>query len=366
MDTVRFLQIEPTTRCNFTCGFCCGRHMPQGDLPFDDFARALSAFPEVQHIELQGEGESLMHPRFFDMVEMARARGIRVSLITNGSYLSPEVAGRLLSAGLEKVSISLESADPDEFRRIRGGKLDKVLRGVGELVTGRNQRGFLRPVVGFSITVLRSTRGQLGAILDLYRRLGLDGGITLQPLQRMDPYVRSYAPDMAAEHLDKDEVDDLWVGHRADRRVRRIQRDKERTGVLSFFDEMMRGWRPARRTCPWLQQGLYVNQNGLVTACCMVKEERHAFGRLAKDSTKDILARRQSLRTELAAGVIPAPCKDCELARFAVMTRIKLVRFALAGMWRRLFRKHPRPALPAPVRSLPVISARADGRDPGP
>ncbi len=366
MDPVRFLQIEPTTRCNFTCGFCCGRYMPQADLPFADFVKTLDAFPDLRHIELQGEGESLMHPRFFDMVELARGRGLRVSLITNGSYLSPEVAGRLLYAGLEKVSVSLESADPDEFRRIRGGKLDKVLRGVGALVTGRKERGLDRPAIGFSITVLRSTRGQLDAILDLYEQLGLDGGITLQPLQRMEPYVQRYRPEMAAEQLVEHEVDDLWVGHRADRRVRRIQRAKQRTGVLSFFDEMMQGWRPAQRTCPWLEGGLYVNHQGLATACCMVKDEAHALGRMGQDSPETILLGRERLREELARGVVPIPCQGCELARFAVMTRTQLVSFALRGMWRRWTRKTPRP-----LRHLPVLPA-APGKagesrlDPGP
>src|SRR5436853_394055 len=124
MPTVHFLQIEPTTRCNFTCGFCCGRSMEQGDLPLERFVAALDTFPDVRHVELQGEGESLMHPRFFDMVGLCRGRGIKVSLITNGSFLSREVAGKLLDAGIEKVSVSMESADARTFREIRGGKLD--------------------------------------------------------------------------------------------------------------------------------------------------------------------------------------------------------------------------------------------------
>lgn len=336
MTAVRFLQIEPTTRCNFTCGFCCGRSMAQADLPFERFVEALDALPALAHIELQGEGESLMHPRFFDMVALARQRGIKVSFISNGSYLHREVATRVVQAGIEKVSVSLESADPATFQRIRGGKLEKVLRGIETLLDVRRELSSARPVVGFSVTVLRSTRGELPAILALYRRLGLDGGVTVQPLQRMESYVRTYAPEMEAELLSQEEVDDLWVGYRMDRELARIGR--ERAPVQSFFDEMMVGWRAGVRSCPWLDGGLYLNNEGEASACCMVKDTgRLGFGKLGREQPAEILSRREEMRAQLAAGQVPEACKGCELARFAVMTRPQLMSFGVRGMWRRWF-----------------------------
>jgi DNA-binding NarL/FixJ family response regulator len=44
---VRFAQIEPTTRCNFTCGFCCGRHMDQTDLDYGRFEAIVAAINAV-------------------------------------------------------------------------------------------------------------------------------------------------------------------------------------------------------------------------------------------------------------------------------------------------------------------------------
>jgi MoaA/NifB/PqqE/SkfB family radical SAM enzyme len=335
-EPVLFLQIEPTTRCNFTCGFCAGRYMEQADLPYERFAAALDAFPDLQHIELQGEGESLMHPRFFDMLALARGRGVKVSLISNGSLLTPAAVGRLLDLGVEKVSVSLESADPATFQDIRGGKLEKVLRGVEALLKARDERGLERPIVGFSITVLRRTQGHLRAILDLYERLGLDGGVTMQPLQAMDAYVRHYDAALRADLLSEGDADAIWGKFFSDAQVRRIQ--KRRRAAAGFFDQLMDGWRPARRSCPWLDRALYVHNSGHVTACCMVKDTaRHAFGRLGADAPGQIVAGRARMRDELARGVIPAPCQGCELGRFAVMTRPQLARFALRGLWQRWF-----------------------------
>lgn len=335
-ERVLYLQIEPTTRCNFTCGFCAGRYMEQADLPFERFAAALDAFSDLQHIELQGEGESLLHPRFFDMLALARSRGVKVSFISNGSLLGPAAIEEILKGGVEKVSVSLESADPATFQQIRGGKLEKVLRGIEALLRARDERGLDRPIVGFSVTVLRRTRSDLRAILDLYERLGLDGGVTLQPLQAMGAYVQHYSEEMRGELLDKGDADDIWGKFFSDAQVRRIQ--KRRRAAAGFFDQLMDGWRPARRSCPWLDRALYVHNSGDVTACCMVKDTaRFGLGRLGRESGAEILAARARMREELAGGAIPEACAGCELGRFAVMSRLDLVRFGLRGLRQRLF-----------------------------
>ncbi len=304
-------------------------------MPYERFVTVLDAFPELEHIELQGEGESLMHPRFFDMVVEARDRGIRVSFISNGSLLTPEPVARLLDLGIEKISVSIESPNDEEFQAIRGGKLSKVLRNLEHLMSERTRQGLDRPVVGLSITVLKSTTDRLHEILGLYRRLGLDGGVTLQPLQRMDAYTRHYAEQMNAQALDDAEVETIWHRFFADKQVREIE--KTRGAVVGFFDELMRGWRPAGGTCPWLERGLYVNSGGDVTGCCMIKDTaNHGFGRIGEDPTPSILERREALREELAGGQTPTPCRGCELARFATMKKSQLVGFGLRGLWARL------------------------------
>jgi len=318
---VECLQIEPTTRCNFTCGFCCGRSMTQSDIERPVFERALDDFPDARHLELQGEGEPLMHPRFFEMVAAAHARGMRVSFITNGSHFSPENVDRLLACrGVEKVSVSLESADGATFRAIRGGKLEKVVAGLERLVAERNARGLDRPVVGLSVTLLRRTNGHLSAILDLYRRLGLDGGVSAQPLQRMPAYELAYDAATSGERLTPDEIDLRMLDH-----LRRAGRLPRRRSARGFYEVLMAGWRPSSRSCPWLDKGLYVNRDGLVTPCCMIKDPSHALGRVGVDRPGEILARRERLRAELRGGAIPAPCRGCEIARYASMGRAEAV-----------------------------------------
>jgi MoaA/NifB/PqqE/SkfB family radical SAM enzyme len=323
---VEFLQVEPTTRCNFTCGFCSGRSMRQSDIDVSLFERVLADYPGARHLELQGEGEPLMHPRFFDMITQAEARGLRLSFITNGSYLTNDNVDRILrSRAIDKISVSLESADGATFRAIRGGKLEKVVSGIERLVSERNRLGLRRPVVGFSVTLLRRTAGHLHGIVDLYRRLGLDGGMTAQPLQAMPAYRSTYDPGMQAEGLAPEEID------------ARMLTFMTRAGALAgrrmegFYDRLMAGWKPTSRSCPWLDKGLYVNREGVVTPCCMVKDETHALGRVGVDSPGEILARRAKLRAELAVGSTPGPCQGCEIARYAVMGKVQASKRVVAA-----------------------------------
>lgn len=329
-----YLQLEPTTRCNFTCGFCCGRHMPQEDLAWDTFEATLAAFPDLAHVELQGEGESLLHRRFFDMVEALRARNVKVSFITNGSLLSPTAVERLLTAGIEKVSVSIESPDEVGFQEIRGGKLSKVVKNLEHLMAEKRRLGLVRPKVGLSVTVLRRTQHELGAILALYRQLGLDGGVTLQPLQQMASYAGHYDNEMAAEHLEPEEVERIWLAFFANAEVRAIQASQ--ADVEGFYEELQADWRPALGTCPYLERGLYVDRGGRVTPCCMIKDhERHGLGTVGVTPRAEMIARRKVLADELKSGSIPVPCTGCPLAGFAVMGRWDLVKFGAKGLWQR-------------------------------
>lgn len=350
MGNVELLQIEPTTRCNYTCGFCAGRYMEQTDLPFERFLAALDEYPGLQHIELQGEGEPLLHPQLLPMMERARERGIKVSFITNGSLLSDAVIERILDLAPEKFYVSMESADPRLFQEIRGGKLEKVLRGLEALMTRRRERGLARPSVGLAVTVMKKTRSELPAIRALYERLGLDGGISVQSLQTMDSYTQHYGEDLRAQLLSSAEKAELFAGAKAN--------PAARSSITGFYDHLLMGFRATRRRCPWLERGLYVNAKGDITACCMIKDtERYALGRLGETPAEEVLAKRDALREELASGKMPVPCRGCTLARFAIMDRREYAQFRLARL--RLSRaqgaKEPGSA-PARV-SLPVISS---------
>jgi hypothetical protein len=201
---VPFAQIEPTTRCSYSCGFCAGRHMVQADLDCGVFEQFLQRIEGLAHIELQGEGEPLLHPRFFAFVAAAQTRfpGVRVSMLTDGSLFTAQHIDRILEHGIHRIFVSMESADARRFQDIRGGTFDRVRRGITALLEARTRRGATTPVVGIAVTVLSETIDDLfDTIAPLYCELGLDGGITVQALQTMPQYLRFYTPAMLTQRV---------------------------------------------------------------------------------------------------------------------------------------------------------------------
>lgn len=302
--TVTFVQIEPTTRCNFTCGFCAGRSMAQRDLDWAAFRAFLVAHPGLRHVELQGEGEPLLHPRFFDMVAACRARGIRVSLITNGSLLNPERVERLLDAGVGSIHVSIESADPARFQAIRGGKFRKVKDGLALLIDRRRERGLAEPLIGLAVTVLKSTLAGLDDVARLYLELGLDGGVVAQQLQPMPVYSRHYDTAMAGEVLGPDEARRFGGARAALARHMPVPRPDG-----FFYYALFQGFDPRRDTCPWLARGAYLDAGGGITGCCFMKDEADA----SRDPG-EAAARRAALRETLDRGEVPAACAGCGTA----------------------------------------------------
>ena len=102
MQLPKFLQVEPVGQCNLRCKMCPIQfrrdgppHGPPAFMDFEAYKQLLGQFPDLEELQLQGLGEPMMHPRFFDMIELASARGIKVSTNTNLTLLTT----RLIRSG---------------------------------------------------------------------------------------------------------------------------------------------------------------------------------------------------------------------------------------------------------------------------
>jgi len=120
------LRISVTDRCNFRCVYCMPKEIFGSDfaflrrdelLTYEEIARVARAFVRngVEKIRLTG-GEPLLRRDLERLIEMLDVPDL--TLTTNGSLLTLEKARALKSAGLHRITISLDSLDDATFRAI--------------------------------------------------------------------------------------------------------------------------------------------------------------------------------------------------------------------------------------------------------
>jgi cyclic pyranopterin phosphate synthase len=140
---IRDLRISVMDRCNFRCPYCMPRETYHESyrflasperLGFDEIVRVTRLFVQlgVRKLRLTG-GEPLLRANLPDLIgDLTAIPDIEdVALTTNGVLLSQHAA-ELKAAGLNRVTVSLDSLDPAVFARMSGGlgSVEQVLQGI--------------------------------------------------------------------------------------------------------------------------------------------------------------------------------------------------------------------------------------------
>ena len=139
---LRDLRLSVIEACNFRCPYCMPAERIADDhgldaasrLSFDQLETVARAFASlgVSKLRITG-GEPLLRKRLPELVaRLARIDGIDdIALTTNGSLLATQ-AHALRDAGLQRITVSLDTLDAEVFRRMSGGRgaLDDVLAGI--------------------------------------------------------------------------------------------------------------------------------------------------------------------------------------------------------------------------------------------
>ncbi len=122
-------------------------------------------------------GEFLMRPDALDLVRYARSRKLAVSITTNGSLLDEHKVGELKAAGLWRLVVSIDSADPSRHDELRGlkGCFEKAVNGIRLA----KKKG-IHTVIWTYIS--KTNFGEVDGVAKLAGQLGVDCMITLPVL----------------------------------------------------------------------------------------------------------------------------------------------------------------------------------------
>src|SRR5436190_9996219 len=137
---IRDLRVSLTDRCNFRCFYC----LPHGEPPIAPKEEMLS-YEEIEYvseifvslgiekIRLTG-GEPMMRRDIETIIEklaLLKPKGLKDLALTTNGYFLPDRAEGLKAAGLDRITISLDSLKRDVFKQMTGvDVLDRVLAGI--------------------------------------------------------------------------------------------------------------------------------------------------------------------------------------------------------------------------------------------
>jgi cyclic pyranopterin phosphate synthase len=138
---LRDLRISVTDRCNFRCRYCMPKEIFNRQytylsrdelLSFEEIDRvaAITVSAGVDKIRLTG-GEPLLRSQVERLIEKLAKYGVDLTMTTNGALLAQK-AETLAAAGLNRVTVSLDSLDDEVFMAMNdvGFPVEKVLAGI--------------------------------------------------------------------------------------------------------------------------------------------------------------------------------------------------------------------------------------------
>ena len=137
-DYPPYLQIEPSSICNYRCVFCFmtdksltdKRNGHMGQMSLELFKKIVDAAEnKVEFISLASRGEPMACKDISKMLEYTVGKFLNLKINTNASLLNEEKIHAILSGGVKTLVISADAADKESYKSLRiNGNLEKVLK----------------------------------------------------------------------------------------------------------------------------------------------------------------------------------------------------------------------------------------------
>ncbi|MFH1801006.1 MAG: radical SAM protein [Candidatus Omnitrophota bacterium] len=157
-----FCCIAATDFCMLRCKMCNKWHEPQpkpGETPsIEEWKRFIAQFRELvdEGFEMDfGGGEALSMPGLLELVKYAKEKGFRTTVASNGYLINEDMAKRIGDAGLDAVSLSLDSHLAATHDKMRGipGVYDRVMSALDNLTqyAPQTQKGLCSIIMNESV-----------------------------------------------------------------------------------------------------------------------------------------------------------------------------------------------------------------------
>ena len=316
MPDVRKVYIEPTSRCNLNC-ITCVRNVwneETSDMDMNTFnliSQQLKSFKHLRSVTFAGFGEPLYHPHILKMAHNIKDLGVEVAMSTNGVLLAP-IAEELVELGVDKIIVSIDSVNSQDFASIRSGaSLNSVLDNVRFLNEIKRRKGSAKPVVGIEFVAMRRN---IKEITDL-PKLASSIGAAFVLITNLLPHSEAMCKEILYDGTTELSSGTSWpVAKNVDRRGT-VHHPKMRWG--------------AERRCRFVEdKALVIGWDGKVSPCYALMHsypyyifnrkkqvKRYVLGDIHQEKLMSIWMSKEYVRFRAKVRIFDFPsCVDCGLA----------------------------------------------------
>ncbi|MEJ2283641.1 MAG: radical SAM protein [Desulfobacterales bacterium] len=248
------VQIQTITGCNASCIFCPNgrtrRDIPKGRRMDWDLYRSIvdqSIAMGIRRYSAYLMNEPMLDRELPERVAYITARIQKpryVKVTSHGGLLTEGMARGLLDAGLHKLKISVQSLDPDTYRRIMGLPLEKTLRNIDRFLELKKQGGYKRPKLEIVMVDSAQTHMEIPRARQYWQERQIK--LYVEPVE-----------NRAAQH-----------------NIRETAIGAQKLQAFSW--------------CRRLMEQIYVLYDGRMLQCCADWEQQSVMGDLTRDKLSDI------------------------------------------------------------------------------
>jgi radical SAM protein with 4Fe4S-binding SPASM domain len=269
------VQLEPTSLCNLRCALCpvtTGLHRKTGNMEYELFKKFLDEVGDYLLLIMFWDwGEPLINPRIYEMIKLAKDRGIKTVTSTNAHLLANrENAEKLVHSGLDTLIVAIDGITQEAYTKYRkSGNVKTVIEGIRCVLEARKKIKTKNPLVNMRFIPMRHNEHELSKMINLATEMGVD----VLSVKTLNPA----SNDMYNLNRDNRETNLEFLPIAPDLRRFHYKEDKDGPGRVRRHPFCKNPWNAP--TVHW---------DGTISPCTYDYEERFPFGRLGEKTFKEI------------------------------------------------------------------------------
>lgn len=167
-DRPLFVELCINSDCNLKCKMCLRNYdeslsRVHENMSLDLLDKIVKQCRDMQlpSILIGDSAECLLHPQIKEVIsKITQINAVDVFIITNGILLTEEIAEHIIDNGIDRLEISIDAANTETYKKIRGGDLERLENNINRFLEIRKEKGVSTPILRLSFCQMKENEAE--------------------------------------------------------------------------------------------------------------------------------------------------------------------------------------------------------------